>query len=47
MCAVNEQLRKFNQTGIKGDGRTTAELAFEQGLMVSIEDRRLHQKPRA
>lgn len=37
MCTVNEQLRNFDKTGIKGDGRTTAELSFEQGLRVSIE----------
>lgn len=34
MCAVNEQLRNFDKTGIKGDGRTIAELSFEQGLKV-------------
>ncbi|CAM9498650.1 unnamed protein product [Ectocarpus sp. 12 AP-2014] len=32
--AVNDQLRNFQKTGIKGDGRTAAELSFEEGLKV-------------
>lgn len=34
MGAVNEQLRNFEKTGINGDGRTIAELAFEENLKV-------------
>lgn len=36
MSAVNDQLRNFEKTGIKGDGRTAAELSFEEGLKVSL-----------
>lgn len=36
MSAVNDQLRNFEKTGIKGDGRTAAELGFEEELKVSL-----------
>ncbi|CAM9476639.1 unnamed protein product, partial [Pylaiella littoralis] len=34
MSAVNEQVRNFDKTGIKGDSRTAAELSFEESLKV-------------
>lgn len=36
MCVVNEQVRHFGDTGIRGDGRTAAELQFEESLEVNI-----------
>lgn len=44
MCAVNEQVRNFDKTGIKGDGRTPAELCFEECLKVSIEHHTLQTR---
>jgi hypothetical protein len=34
LCAVNEQLKNFHVTGIIRDGRTDAELKFEEALEV-------------
>lgn len=40
MCAVNEQVRNFGKTGIKGDGRSAAELVFEESLEVRTKQNR-------
>jgi hypothetical protein len=36
LCAVNEQLKNFHVTGITRDGRTDAELRFEEALEVTF-----------